>query len=57
MAGFGVSPSFIYEEVKFAGGAVALNLRVPRLPVLFHDPVMDLGELVTRQLLNGTLNF
>jgi len=51
IAGLGVSQSFLYEEVKLTGVAVTLNLRIPRLPVLLHDPVMDLGELLAWKLL------
>jgi hypothetical protein len=41
---------FRHEGVKLAGGGVALDLRVPSLPVLLKDPVAQFSELGAGQL-------
>jgi hypothetical protein len=43
---------FRNEGVELAGSGVALDLRVPGLPVLLKDPVAQFGELGAGKLPN-----
>src|SRR4051794_11605308 len=50
LAGSVIGERLLHQSIQFAGSRVTLNLTIPPRPILFHQPVAQLRELVRTEL-------